>query len=56
MNKKTALQIAERNLTKAEKKFEINCNRKGITEVEISNLKRNIDYAQYVYDMINESK
>ena len=56
MNRETALQIAERNLTKEKKKFEVHCNRKGITEVEISNLKRNIDYAQYVYDLINESR
>ena len=52
MNHEIALQIAEKNLQKAEKKFEINCNRKGITEVEISNLKRNIDYAKYVYELI----
>ena len=52
MNHETALQIAEKNLYKAEIKFEKNCNRKGITEVEISNLKRNIDYAKYVYELI----
>lgn len=55
MNNETALQIAEKNLKKAEKKFENNCNRKGITEVELSNLKRNVDYAKYVYELILEN-
>jgi thiaminase len=55
MNKETALQIAERNLAKESRKLENSCNRKGVTEEELNNVKRNLAYAQYVYDMINES-
>ena len=56
MNRETALQIAERNLTKEIHKFNNSCNRKGVTEEEICNVKRNLEYAQYVYDLLKESR
>ena len=54
MNNETALQIAERNLKKETYKLQ-NChNRKGVTEDEVNNIKRNYEYAKYVYDLISE--
>ena len=52
MNKEQMLQIAERNLKKAKKALDNNCNRQGITELEIENLNNSIEYANTVYDLI----
>jgi hypothetical protein len=46
------LQIAERNLKKAQKALEINYDRKGITDEERNNLSDNVKYAQVVHDLI----
>jgi len=48
------IQIAERNLRKAKMAMYKNCNRKGITDVEIENLTNSVEYAQIVYDLIVE--
>lgn len=52
MNKEKMLQIAERNLNKANRALENNYNRQGITDVERENLANNVEYAQAVYDLI----
>ena len=52
MNKDRLLQIAERNLKKAQRAWKINRDRTGITEEEINNLSSNVKYAQAVYDLI----
>lgn len=52
MNKEKMLQIAERNLKKAEMALANNLNRKGITELEIENLSNSVEYAKIVYGLI----
>ena len=54
MNKEKMLQMAERNLRKAKMAMYNNCERKGITEIEIQNLTNNVEYSQIVYDLIVE--
>lgn len=54
MNKEKMLQMAERNLRKAKMAMYNNCERKGVTEVEIQNLTNNVEYSQIVYDLIVE--
>ena len=52
MNTEKLVQIAERNLTKAEKALDNNYNRNGITELERENLLNNVEYAKIVYDLV----
>ena len=52
MNTEKLVQIAERNLTKAQKALDNNYNRNGITEVERENLLNNVEYAEIVYDLV----
>lgn len=52
MTKETLLIIAERNLKKAEKAFEHNYNKKGVTGLERLNIVENLEYAKIVYDML----
>ena len=52
MDRVKIVQMAERNLKKAKMSLSNNRNRKGITEQEIENLTNNVDYAQYVYDLL----
>lgn len=52
MTKEKMIQIAERNVRKAEKALENNRNRKGITEVEMENLLNSVEYSKAVYDLI----
>lgn len=53
MTKERLLQIAERNLKKAQRSLDINSNRKGITDEEKNNLVDNLQYAQVVHDLIS---
>lgn len=53
MTKERLLQIAERNLNKAQRALDVNYSRKGITEEERNNLSDNVKYAQVVYDLIS---
>lgn len=52
MSKEKMIQIAERNLKKAKMAFSNNCNRNGITEQEVENLTNNVEYAEFVYNLI----
>ena len=52
MTKERLVQIAERNLKKAQRALLVNRERQGITEEEINNLSDNVKYAQVVYDLI----
>ena len=52
IDKTKMLQIAERNLRKAQRAMRNNCNRTGITETEKENLAYSVEYAQMVYDLI----
>ena len=52
MTKEHLLQIAERNLKKAQKALDVNSHRKGITDDERHNLTDNVMYAQVVCDLI----
>ena len=52
MTKERLLQIAERNLKKAQISLNTNRDRKGVTEAEISNLTDNLKYAEVVYNLI----
>lgn len=52
MTKEKMIQIAERNVRKAEKALENNRNRKGITEAEMENLLNSVEYNKAVYDLI----
>lgn len=52
MNKEKMIQIAERNLRKAQMALHNNRERKGITDQEIENLSNNVEYSQKVYDLI----
>ena len=52
MNKEQMIQVAERNLNKANKALINNYNRSGITEHERENLSNNVEYAKVVYDLI----
>ena len=52
MSKEKMIQIAERNLIKAERALANNRNRKGITTLEIENLSNNVEYAKTVYNLI----
>lgn len=54
ITKETMLQIAERNMRKAQIALNNNCERKGVTEQEITNLTNNVEYTQIVYDLITE--
>lgn len=54
MNKETIMKIAERNLKKAQIALDHNYNRNGITEVERENLSNNVEYAQIVYDLLED--
>lgn len=48
------VKIAERNLKKAKTSLFNNCNRKGITKQELDNLSNNVEYTQFVYDLISK--
>ena len=52
MNKEKMMQIAEHNLDKAQRALNVNCNRKGITELERQNLSDSVEYAKAVCDLI----
>lgn len=52
MDKEKMIQIAERNLRKAQMALHKNRERKGITDQEIENLSNNVEYSQKVYDLI----
>ena len=52
MNLETALQMAERNMNKEEKKLQNANNRKGATESELANIKKNFEYTRYVYNVL----
>ena len=54
MNKEIIMQIAGRNLNKAKRALDNNYNRPGITEVERENLSNNVEYAQIVYDLLED--
>ena len=54
MENEKMLKIAERNLRKAKMSLFNNYDRKGITEQELENLSNNVEYAQFVYDLIVE--
>ena len=54
MTKEQLLTIAERNVKKAEKAFEQNYNRTGITGLERINIVNNLEYAKFVYNMLNK--
>lgn len=54
MTNENMLKIAERNLRKAQIALLNNSERKGITEQEIENLTNNVEYTQFVYDLIVE--
>ncbi len=53
MTKENMMIIAERNLRKSKLAHKNNINRPGVTEQEIKNLERNLEYNQIVYDMIS---
>jgi hypothetical protein len=53
MTTETILQIAERNMNKAQIAMNNNYDRKGITEQEKENLTNNVEYTQIVYDLIS---
>ena len=52
MNKEKMLQIAERNLKKANMALHNNYNRQGITELEREKLNDYVEYAEAVYNLI----
>lgn len=52
ITKETMLQMAKRNMNKAQIAMTNNYDRKGITERERENLTNNVEYAQMVYDLI----
>lgn len=52
MNREEMLAIAERNIKKAKRALDMNQNRPGITDTELSNLVRNALYAENVYRLI----
>ena len=52
MDMNMMIKIAERNLNKAKISMYNNCNRKGITKQELDNLANNVEYTQFVYDLI----
>ena len=54
MTTEAMLQIAERNMRKAQIALNNNRERKGVTEQEIENLTNNVEYTQIVYDLITE--
>lgn len=54
MKKDIMLQIAERNLNKANRALANNYNRPGITEPERENLTNNVEYAEAVYELITK--
>lgn len=54
MTKETLLTIAERNVKKAEKAYEHNYNRQGVTGLERINLIHNVEYAKIVYEMLKK--
>ena len=47
------LQLAERNMNKAQIAMNNNYDRKGITEQERENLTNNVEYTQIVYDLVS---
>lgn len=54
MTKVELLQIAEKNQIKAQKTYDNNINRKGISAEEAENLKKNVEYTTIVYQLIKE--
>ena len=54
MTNENMLKIAERNMRKAQIALLNNSERKGITEQEKENLANNVEYTQFVYDLIVE--
>lgn len=52
MNREKMIEIAERNLKKAQRALSKNLDRKGVTDTEIENLTSNAEYAQIVYNLI----
>jgi hypothetical protein len=56
MTKDKLIAITERNLKKAQIAFENNCNRTGVTEQEVENLKAKVEYNQTILNLINAKK
>lgn len=56
MTKVELLQIAEKNQIKAQKTYDNNINRKGISAEEAENLKKNVEYTTIVYQLIKEMR
>lgn len=56
MTNEELLEIAERNLKKAQNAYDIGICRKGVTEEEITNLRNKLEYAVVVHYMIKERK
>ena len=54
ITKETMLQMAKRNINKAQIAMTNNYDRKGITELERENLISNVEYTQMVYDLIEK--
>lgn len=52
MTREKLIQISERNLIKAKRALDYNCNRQGITEIEKENLLNNVKYAEVVCELI----
>jgi len=52
MTREEMLKMSEKNLAKAKKSLDVAYNRKGITEVERTNLLNKVEYEQQVYDLI----
>lgn len=55
MSKDKMIQIAERNLRKAEMALFNGQKRKGVTEIEIQNLLDKVEYAKAVLDLITKN-
>lgn len=52
MSRDELLAIAERNKKKAQRAWENNKNRPGITAFELANLQKNVLYTETVYGLI----
>lgn len=55
MSKDKMIQIAERNLKRAEMALFLNEKRSGITKTELQNLLDNVEYAKAVLDLITKN-
>ena len=54
MEKSKLLLMSERNMKKVRKALEFNYNRPGVTEQERKNLESNVEYTEFVHDMISK--